>query len=202
MRNKFTELINKGIAPFNYTQINPEMPELDLFCRTYNNIWSIPSDTHMGMDKTTGDYYITGHMISNTDVWSKFICSPNWGAVNFRTTGYWSLCDFLQANGYKGEFSSLNGDLVYKVSKIGDDLHHNVCCPNACCTSESQIPQPLAQLVKNGDVMKIRECYHEKQNLYEICEALNNNIYIKGDMWTVTSNNHIMCPIENKIYIL
>jgi hypothetical protein len=31
MRNKFTELINKGIAPFNYTQINPEMPELDLF---------------------------------------------------------------------------------------------------------------------------------------------------------------------------
>lgn len=203
MRNTFTELINQGVASFDYTSIAPQMPEQDLICRSYNNIWSIPSDTHMHLNKETGERYITGHMVGITDKWNRFIVSSNWGAVNFRTTGCWSLCDFLQANGLKGEYSVLNGDTVYKITPIDTVCNYETpcMCPGTCCTSESRIPQPVAQLVTNGDVMKLKECYHGKYNLYDVCNALNENIYIKGDMWTVVDDK-VMCPIGNKIYIL
>ena len=203
MRNTFTELINQGVASFEYTSIAPQMPEQDLICRSYNNIWSIPSDTHMHLNKETGERYITGHMVGITDKWNKFIVSSNWGAVNFRTTGCWSLCDFLQASGLKGEYSVLNGDTVYKITPIETVCNSETpcMCPGTCCTSESRIPQPVAQLVTNGDVMKLKECYHGKYNLYDVCNALNENIYIKGDMWTVVDDK-VMCPIGNKIYIL
>jgi hypothetical protein len=179
------------------------MPEQDLICRSYNNIWSIPSDTHMHLNKETGERYITGHMVGITDKWNRFVVSSNWGAVNFRTTGCWSLCDFLQANGLKGEYSVLNGDTVYKITSIDTVCNSETpcMCPGTCCTSESRIPQPVAQLVTNGDVMKLKECYHDKYNLYDVCNALNENIYIKGDMWTVVDDK-VMCPIGNKIYIL
>lgn len=203
MRNTFTDLINQGVASFEYTPIAPQMPEQDLICRSYNNIWSIPSDTHMHLNKETGERYITGHMVGINDKWSRFIVSSNWGAVNFRTTGCWSLCDFLQANGLKGEYAVLNGDVVYKITPIETVCNSETpcMCPGTCCTSESRIPQPVAQLVTNGDVMKLKECYHGKYNLYDVCNALNENIYIKGDMWTVVDDK-VMCPIGNKIYIL
>ena len=203
MRNTFTDLINQGVASFDYTPIAPQMPEQDLICRSYNNIWSIPSDTHMHLNQETGERYITGHMVGITEKWNRFIVSSNWGAVNFRTTGCWSLCDFLQANGLKGEYSTLNGDVVYKITPFEAVCNPETpcMCPGTCCTTESRIPQPIAQLVVNGDVMKIKECYHGKSNLYEVCEALNQNIYIKGDAWTVVDDK-VMCPIGNKIYIL
>ena len=203
MRNKFTELIEQGVARFDYTPIAPSVPEQDIVCRMYNNIWSIPSDTHMHLDQATGERYITGHMVGITEKWNRFIVSSNWGAVNFRTTGCWSLCDFLQANGLKGEYSTLNGDVVYKITPFEAVCNPETpcMCPGTCCTTESRIPQPIAQLVVNGDVMKIKECYHGKSNLYEVCEALNQNIYVKGDTWTVVDDK-VMCPIGNKIYIL
>ena len=203
MRNTFTDLINSGIASFEYTPVASQVPEQDLICRTYNNIWSIPSDTHMHIDHTTGYRYITGHMVGITDKWNQFIVASNWGAINFRTTGYWSLCDFLQNNGLRGEYDILNGDCVYKIYNLTPEElpAQDMCCPGTCCTSESRIPQPVTQLVTNGDVMKIKECYHGKSNLYEVCKALNESIYIKGDTWTVVDNK-VMCPVGNKIYIL
>ena len=202
MRNKFTELINQGVAAFEYTPIAPEIPEQDMICRAYNNIWSIPSDTHMHLNKETGERYITGHMVGITDTWNKFICASNWGAVSFRSTGCWSLCDFLQANNLRGEYDMLNGECVYRISEISSDMTvQDICCPCTCYTSESKIPQPISQLVTNGDIMKIKECYHGKTNLYEVCKALNENIYIKGDFWTVVDDK-VMCPVGNKIYII
>ena len=204
MRNKFTELIKRGVAAFEYTPIAPEIPEQDIICRTYNNIWSIPSDTHMHIDKTTGNRYITGHMVGIQDKWNKFICSSHWGGVNFKNTGYWSLCDFLQFNKLKGVYSLLNGDNVFLVISIDEKIQDLTAipeCPTCCTTTESKIPNNLAVLVTNGDIMKIKECYHNKQSLYDVCDALNENIYIKGDTWTVV-DNHVMCPIGNKTFIL
>lgn len=202
MRNKFTELIEQGVASFNYTPIAPEMPEQDIVCRMYNNIWSIPSDTHMHLDPNTGHRYITGHMVGITEKWNQFVCACNWGAVNFRTTGYWSLCDFLQKNGLSGNFSVLNGDNVYLVTPItADEMGAAVGCPNCVVTTESKMPAQISILTNDNNPLRIKECYKGKSNLYEVCEALNESIYVKGNNWTVNGNN-IVCPIGNKVYVL
>lgn len=202
MRNKFTELIEQGVARFEYTRIAPEIPEQDPICRAYNNIWSIPSDTHMHLNNETGERYITGHMVGITSKWDSFVYAHNWGAVTFKTTGYWCLCDFLQKHGLEGRHSVLNGDSIYLVTPIPADADYPTpVCPTCCVTSESKIPQPIANLVAGGDIMKIKECYKGKANLYEVCAALNENIYIKGDNWTVNGNK-LVCPIGNKVVIL
>lgn len=201
MRNKFSELINQGVAAFKYTPIAPEIPEQDMICRMYNNIWSIPSDTHMHLDRETGIRYITGHMVGQVKNWSRFVCACSWGAVDFRTSGSWSLCNFLDKNGLCGNISILNGDVVYavtpKVVEAGDCPE----CPGCYTTSESNIPGRVNDIVVNGDVMKLKECYNGKTNLYDVASALNENLYIKGNEWTVV-NNSIMCPIGNKVVIL
>lgn len=203
MRNKFTELIERGVAAFDYTPIAPEMPEQDYICRMYNNIWSIPSDTHMHLAED-GTRYITGHMIS-TDKWDRFVCAGNWGAVDFKTTGYWGLCNFLQSHGLRGQLGNLNGDNVYVVTPIeemtGVDDNCPVCCPTCCTTTESQIPAQISTLTFDNNPIRVKECYNGKSNLYEVCEALNNNIYVKGVKWTVNGDN-VMCPIGNKVIVL
>lgn len=205
MRNKFTELINQDVARFDYTPIASQLPESDGICIFYNNIWSIPSDTHMHYNRETGERYITGHMVAIEEKWNRFVCSTNWGGITFKNSGFWSLCDFLQSQGLCGKYSSLNGDVIYLVKPIEECIPGNVeadiCCPNCCTTSESKIPLPIGSLVVDGNTMKILECYHKKSNLYEVCEAMNESIYVKGNNWTVMNEN-IMCPIGNKIYIL
>lgn len=202
MRNKFTELIEQGVARFEYTPIAPEIPEQDPICRQYNNIFSIPTDTHMHLNNETGERYITGHMVGIKSKWESFVYAHNWGAVTFRTTGYWCLCDFLQKNGLEGRHSVLNGDAVYLVTPIPADAERYApVCPTCCTTSESKIPQPIANLVANGDIMKIKECYKGKSNLYDVCAAMNENLYIKGENWTVNGDK-LVCPIGNKVVIL
>lgn len=199
MRNKFTELIEQGVAAFDYTPIASEMPEQDYICRMYNNIWSIPSDTHMHLAED-GTRYITGHMIG-TEKWDSFVCSRNWGAVDFKPTGYWSLCDFLQTHGLRGEHGALNGDNVYVVTSNIEMPAMNCECPTCCTTTESKMPAQITVLTKDNNPLRIKECYNGKSNLYEVCEALNDSIYVKGNNWTVNGNN-VMCPIGNKVYIL
>lgn len=201
MRNKFTELIEQGVASFNYTPIAPEMPEQDMVCRMYNNIWSIPSDTHMHLDPNTGHRYITGHIVGITEKWNQFVCACNWGAVNFRTTGYWSLCNFLQLNGLRGEHGLLNGDNVYIVTPVTDVPDMTCNCPTCCVTTESKMPAQISTLTNDNNPLRIKECYKGKSNLYEVCEALNESIYVKGNNWTVNGDK-VMCPIGNKVVVL
>ena len=201
MRDKFSELIELGVAKFEYTPVAAEIPEQDIICRMYNNIWSIPSDTHMHLNNETGERYITGHMVQNESQWKKFISAYYWGAVNFRTTGYWSLCDFLQKNNLCGHISTLNGDTIFLVKPIDTDDCECPNCPNTCVTTESRIPQPIAILTTTRDAYKVLECYKDKNNLYEVANALNESFYVKGSEWTVNGDN-LMCLIENKVYVL
>jgi hypothetical protein len=202
MRNKFSELIEQGVAKFDYTPIASNMPEQDPVCRMYNNIWSIPSDTHMGYNEETGERYITGHMVGIEDRWCNFVHSQNWGAVSFRPTGYWSLCDFLQKQGLCGRVGRVNGDVAYIVTPIqASETDGCPECPTTCTTTESRIPQPIAVLTSFGDVYKVMECFEDKNNIYEVCEALNKSHYVRGNEWTV-SEGKLLCPIGNKVYVL
>ena len=201
MRNKFTELINQGVASFNYTNISREVPEQDIICRTYNNIWSIPSDTHMSM-LPDGRRVITGHMVGIMEKWDNFVCAGYWGAVVFRTTGYWSLCNFLQANGLCGKYDKLNGEVVYIVEPCENSEIGCPNCPPSCCvTTESKIPMQISVLTKDNNPLRIKECYKNKESIYDIAEALNESIYVKGNEWTVNGDK-LMCPIGNKIIVL
>lgn len=201
MRDKFTELIEQGVAKFGYTKIAPEIPEQDPICRFYNNIWSIPSDTHMHYNNETGERYITGHMVGIQDKWDKFVNASNWGAVNFRTSGFWCLNHFLQSNGLTGTYSALNSDTIFLVIPCDGVDCPNPGCPACCTTTESQIPQNIGILTIDGNVMKIKECYHGKESIYDVCNAMNESIYVRGNEWTV-SGDKLVCPIGNKIIIL
>ena len=199
MRNRFTELINQGVASFNYTEIAKEIPEQDPICRFYNNVFSIPTDTHMSCLDDGTTRVITGHMIG-TPQWEKFICSCNWGAVNFRTTGVWCLCDFLSKYGLCGHIDTLNGDIVYMVKKQDLVLKQEpkeIPHPSIYTTAESKIPQPLAQLTTNGDVNKIKECF-ESDN---IVESLNKSPYIKGENW-IEYDGKVLGLVNNKVVFI
>ena len=117
MRDRFSELIEKGVAEFRYTPIAPSIPEQDPICRSYNNIFSIPSDTHMSC-LGDGRRVITGHKIGIKKDWNEFVNSCFWGAVDFRTSGYYSVNEFLYKNGLAGHYDVINNDNVYIVEPM------------------------------------------------------------------------------------
>lgn len=197
MRDKFSELISQGVASFNYTNISKSIPEQDPICRMYNNIFSIPSDTHMSCLED-GTRVITGHMVA-TDKWEKFCMSCCWGAVEFRTTGVWSVFDFLFSNNLEGRIGILNGDVVYIVTPMSKESREAVM-KNTVVTTESNIPQPVTVLTTTGNMMHIQECF-ESKDLFEIVKRLNESSYVKGNNW-VPSNNGIVGLVGNTTYIL
>lgn len=200
MRDKFSEMIAQGVAKTNYVPIAPETTEQDPICRMYNNIWSIPSDTHMSLCPVTGKRFITGSMVAK-DVWNQFVCAQYWGAINFKNSGHWCLSNFLQKNGLCGNISTLNGDVVYEIVPCDGESCPCGTAPTTFTTTESRIPDNAARITTDGNLMKIRECYNGKSNLYEVCEALNESLYVFGKEWTVIGNN-VMCPLGNKVVIM
>lgn len=116
MRNKFTEMVAQGVAKFEYTPISPETTTSDPVCRTYNNIFALPTDTHMHL-LNDGRRVITGHMV-NSLKWGDFLNMPMYANIDFRTTGYESFVDFMNKFGLCGKLDALNGDVVYIVEPI------------------------------------------------------------------------------------
>ena len=108
MRNKFTELVDAGVASPNYTPIAKDTPTFCPVCHAYNNIWGIISDTHMSC-LDNGRRIITGTFISNVPKWTQFVFAPNWGGVRFDTTGYMSLSEFLCVHGLETCATNING---------------------------------------------------------------------------------------------
>lgn len=193
MRDKFSELIKQGVAKFEYTPTIGSIPEQDPACRAYNNIFSIPSDTHMSC-LPDGNRVITGHMI-NTPKWDAFVCSPFWGAVDFRTTGYWCLCDFLYKFGLEGSVGNLNGDIVYFVKER--QTTPSKATPNTVTTTESKIPHNITEITTNGDINKVKECF----NSDDVIKSLNESLYIKGDNWAPMGDS-IIGLVGNKVVII
>lgn len=197
MRDKFSELIKQGVAEFKYTNISKDVPEQDPICRMYNNIFSIPSDTHMSCLED-GRRVITGHMI-NTDNWGKFLMSCCWGAVNFITSGTWSVYDFLYRHNLEGRIGTLNGDVVYFVTPIPEEKRRaqmNV----QVVTNESNIPMPITTLTTTGDMMHIKECF-DCDDVRETVRRMNESTRVKGNNWVPTETG-VAGLIGNKVYII
>lgn len=192
MRDKFSELIDKGIASFEYTNIADNSCD-DFLCRLYNNLFSIPTDTHMKqLDDCT--YVITGHMI-NTPDWNKFLYATYWGGMKITCADFCHLADFLYQNDVEGEISEINGDTVYVLKRKCEDCE---CCknrqPKTYTTTESSIPRPLTDLITDSRIEHIWECLAQEDPI----EALNKNSYILGNHW-INYNNEVSCKIRNKV---
>ena len=145
--DKFTELIKKGVASFCHEPIINDEPQ-DQFARMWNNVFSIPSDTHCS--KIGDEYIITGHIISDPRRFGRFLC--HWGetgAIDYTpafgcTDKYISPASYISSNGLEGHYDVRNGDNVYVLKKR--EIKEPVCalgCPNQCCTSESRIPRSI-----------------------------------------------------------
>jgi hypothetical protein len=63
------------------------------------------------------------------------------------------------------------------------------------------MPAQISTLTVDNNPARVKECYKGKSNLYEVCEAMNDNVYVKGNNWTVNGDK-IMCPIGNKVVVL
>lgn len=194
MRNKFTDLIKAGVASFNYVPLAGETPEQDPVCRAYNNIFSIPTDTHMScIDGETR--VITGHMIA-TENWGAFMNSCHWGAVEFKTSGFWCLADFLYLHNLEGQISNLNGDVVFLVTpRIKNE--ENIPAPKSVTADESQIPLPLTSITNSGNIHHVLECFGH--NIDDVVKKLNESTWIKGSNWVPTENG-IVGIVGDTIY--
>ena len=198
MRNKFTDLINSGVAQFNYTPISGDIPEQDPICRAYNNIFSIPSDTHMSCLED-GTRVITGHMI-NTPKWESFLSGLCCGAVNFITSGYWCLSDFLYKHCLRGYKSTLNGDVVYKLEHYYPEEEKFLSAlPSTVTTTESNIPVQITTLTHTGNRLHLMECI--KDNIKDTITSLNESSYVKGSNW-VPIENGLVSLIGDKVYVI
>ena len=194
MRNKFTDLIKAGVASFNYVPLAGETPEQDPVCRAYNNIFSIPTDTHMScIDGETR--VITGHMIA-TENRGAFMNSCHWGAVEFKTSGFWCLADFLYLHNLEGQISNLNGDVVFLVTpRIKNE--ENIPAPKSVTANESQIPLPLTSITNSGNIHHVLECFGH--NIDDVVKKLNESTWIKGSNWVPTENG-IVGIVGDTIY--
>lgn len=196
MRDKFSELIKQGVAEFKYTNISKDVPEQDPICRMYNNIFSIPSDTHMSC-LDDGRRVITGHMIA-TEKWANFLMASHWGAVDFRTSGTWSVYDFLFNHGLEGRIGTLNGEVVYFVGPLSDEAKKTHLSMNVV-TTESNIPQPVTVLTTSGNIMHLQECF--TGDVKETVRKMNESTFVKGSNW-VPANDGIIGLVGNTVYVM
>ena len=195
MRNKFTELIQQGVAKFEYTPIAQETPEYDPICREYNNLFGLVNDTHMSCTQD-GHRIITGHII-NTPKWDEFVTAHIWGTFEFKQ--YWSLSDWAFKYNFELTKGLFNGD---KVIYVHDTPQVNIPVPVAkhtYTTTESNIPQLVSTLTTNGDINKFMECFGG--NIDEVVKNLNESLYIKGNNW-IHDGSRIMGFVGNKVCIL
>lgn len=164
MRNKFFDLIAKGVAKFDRVEVATEPVDAsDDVVRVYNNIFSIVSDTHMSvadpaMNTEYPDhnwkYVITGSLIGyNMQRWEKFCCDPSThaGAFDPRPAGFFSVADFLSKAGLVGQKLVLNGDVVYGLYSIQELQTNGVDGEN----SEMSSQETLGYEVANRDLKNI-----------------------------------------------
>lgn len=190
--------MNSGEYAFKRTDIAHELPCNDLIARGYNNIFSIPTDTHMAL-LDDGRRVITGHMVG-TYHWNDFKISTFWGGIDFRPTGYNSVEDYLYKNGLEGKLDVLNNEPVYIVTvrkdangeKIEDKPGHFV-------TTESKRQMPLSMLSVNGDENDVLDCL--RGTLDEAVKEMNESETVKGTEWIVSENN-IVGVVNDKVCVI
>lgn len=182
-------MIASGVASREYKTFIPKTTETDPVVRTYNNCYGLFTDTHMSK-MAEGDYVITGSLCSIPEKFDCFLYSINYGlGTAFKVNGKtMSLSCFLAENGLKGQYSCLNGDKVYRISKTP------VAFDNSCCygVSACQIGPYMDTPVQLGEkaVENLTNMVEGSETLEDIEKAVNESENIQGNDWTVFSTSN------------
>lgn len=210
MRNKFTDLIKAGVAAPHYVDgvHGHSTPITCPIVRYYNNVFSIPSDTHMSI-MNDGRYVITGSIVA-TPKWDEFMNSLFWGAVSFYDSGARTVGSFLYRNGFSsGHRETINGEIVYVLDKaplkglsvtglsetdpimpvsynVVHDRRNPILSDKRPHVSESA-SQPLSRLTTSRST-SISSLWNPS-SLYETAKSLNESAGVKGDEWYVYEGN-------------
>lgn len=177
MRNKFTELVDAGVASFKHEPIAQDKPHYCPVCHTYNNVWGVITDTHMSC-LPDGRRVITGTFVSDCPKWTQLMYASFWGGVRFDTTGYMSLSEFLYKSGLETRSIVLNGQNAIELVPCEECAVADLRCV-AYTTTETKFPQPVNRL---GGVL---ECLELCGSLSEAANRLNVSIKVPGDHWHV-----------------
>ena len=201
--NRFSELISQGVAAFNHTPVAPSIPIPCPICRSYNNIFSIATDTHMSC-LDNGKKIITGHMVGDTKKFDQFVWASRFAGVDFHTAGYLSFADWMGKHGLVGHYETINGDNCYILEEGDFDDRYVIPKPTrtiSFTTENSLIPQPGRLLTKDNSFDSIKECI--KHTYTETAQAMNESKYVYGDKWQVVNlsdNTHIVGIVNGVAY--
>ncbi len=186
--NRFKNMVDSGIARREYKTFIPSMSETDPIVRTFNNCYGLFTDTHMSKI-AENDYVITGSLCRMPEKFDCFLYSINYGfGTAFKVNGkVTSLAGFLQSNGLKGNYETLNGDAVYR---IGPEVVHPIDqnCPYGVCAMDVQSNYP-AQL---GEKMMeiVTNMVSESSDISEFEKLLNESEQVKGNDWVAFSTSN------------
>ena len=181
MRNKFSELVNAGVASFHHEPIAPELPNNptgDYMSRLYNMYWGAATDSHMDISQE-GRLLIKGRITQDPCKWETLMFSPTWGGISWCQSGYCTLGEFLHANNVQPVVAMHNGEQgIELITK--EEIPAQFTAPAAVTTTESKIPQPIHIM---GDTGAIQEAFESAHNTKQLVENLNNSRWIAGDKW-------------------
>lgn len=120
MRDKFSELVNLGVAPARYKEFIKEEPSSlasidDNMMITYNNYWGVATDTHMS--KRGDQIVITGSLLRSERKTNCLLDSCGWGDITFTRIlpDVYNLRGFLAFYNYTWHRDILNGDWVLTI---------------------------------------------------------------------------------------
>jgi hypothetical protein len=203
MRDRFSDLIKKGVASFQEKPVGAGVPTLDPMVKAYNNLWGLLTDTHMS--KVDDGYIITGTFVKS-QYWEGFKYCCYYGNTNIKLgSGYASLENMVYVNGYQMSPDIYNGDYVIKLTPrpepaTADDAKGSLCpCGtnvDPCCFSlgESQIPHPFKEFFTPEQSNTIIEAFETSDgDAMKVVENLNT---MKGHNFRISADNQYMVVDE------
>lgn len=189
-RNKFTELIKRGVAAFHCEPNAPETPEQCNICRTYNNVWGFITDTHCS--NTSMGLTITGSLFRDETAWTKLLYCYDWKNVTFRSAGYNSLSEFLSNNNLVGLPTVFNHQPAIVLAPA-DGMDEPAYLGMQCTTDRTQIPKATSQFIPAP--------YISGEITPETVEEMNKNPRVDGTGWHLYENNLVGCINTENIII-
>lgn len=158
MRNRFTELIQQGVAQFQHTETSNQCP----LCREYNRFWGAVTDTNM-RHLEDGRIIISGSLLRNQQRWEDLLTSRFWGAFDFGQSGFPTLGAFLCSKRLYAQWDTANGEPIISIIDCPDEYYDRMDIVSVN-TMESKIPTRLP--------VDISKELNESSNVYSAASKL------------------------------
>lgn len=212
MRDRFSEMIKKGVASFQEKPVGAPIPTLDPMVKAYNNLWGLLTDTHMSA--VEDGYIITGSFVK-TQYWDGFKYCSYYGNTNIKLgSGFYSLENMVNANGYMMTPDTYNGDYVIKLVKRPDPAtvpsEGECACADVaipCCTKcypyvtslgESQIPRPFKEFFTESQSKDIVDAWNRANgDAMKILENLKESREVDVTRFRISADNQYIIVNEN-----